>query len=171
MKRVAALSAWFALVLLPVSLPAQVGTDGSILGTVRDVSGAIVPGAEVTIRNLETGLTKTAVSDSSGNFEALALPRGIYSATVALASFKTWRLQPIELTLGEQKRISPVLEVGATTQEVTVEAGVELIQTEKASVEGLVEEKQIRDLPSLNRNPISLVNLVPGMRFQGIVSG
>src|SRR5262245_18577285 len=87
----------------------QGGPDGSILGTVKDSSGAVVPGAEVTIKNIETGLTKTAIADSNGYFEVPALPRGAYSATVALASFKTWRQQPIDLTVGELKRIAPVL--------------------------------------------------------------
>src|SRR5687767_15481844 len=101
------------LIYLFVARPgaAQVGTDGSILGTVRDSSGAVIPGADVTIKNLETGLTKMAVTDQDGYFEVLALPRGSYSATVALASFKTWRQQPIELTVGELKRIEPVLAV------------------------------------------------------------
>ncbi len=162
------MSVWFFVWLAVPSMLAQVGTDGSILGTVRDGSGAVVPGAEITVRNLETGLTKTTVSDVNGHFEILALPRGIYSAAVSLASFKTWRLQSLELTVGEQKRISPVLAVGDVTQEVTVEGGVELVQTEKASVEGVVEEKQIRDLPLNGRNAIALVNLVPGMRFLGV---
>jgi outer membrane receptor protein involved in Fe transport len=147
---------------------AQVGTDGSILGTVRDSSGAVIPGADVTIKNLETGLTKTAVTDQDGYFEILALPRGTYSAAVALTSFKTWRQQPIELTVGELKRIEPVLAVGDMSQEVTVEGGAELVQTEKASMEGAVEQRQIRDLPINGRNPIAFVNLVPGMKFQGI---
>jgi Carboxypeptidase regulatory-like domain/TonB-dependent Receptor Plug Domain len=162
------LSVWFFVWLAVPSMLAQVGTDGSILGTVRDGSGAVVPGAEITVRNLETGLTKTTVSDVNGQFEILALPRGVYSAAVSLASFKTWRLQSIELTVGEQKRISPVLAVGDVTQEVTVEGGVELVQTEKASVEGVIEQKQIRELPLNGRNAIALVNMVPGMRFQGV---
>ena len=150
---------------------AQVGTDGSILGTVRDSSGAVIPGADVTIKNLETGLTKIAVTDQDGYFEVLALPRGSYSAAVALASFKTWRQQPIELTVGELKRIEPVLAVGDMSQEVTVEGGAELVQTEKASIEGAIEQRQIRDLPVIGRNPIAFVNLVPGMKFAGIVAG
>src|SRR5439155_26620829 len=113
----------FCALLLSRGAAAQVGTDGAILGTVKDSSGAVIAGADVTVKNLETGLTKGAVSDASGYFEIVALPRGTYSATVALASFKTWRQQPIELKVGELKRIAPVLAVGDVNQEVTVEGG------------------------------------------------
>ena len=83
---------FFLLVFLTftVSLSAQVGTEGSILGIVTDSSGAVVAGAEVTVVNLGTNLTKKAVSDSQGNFEILALPRGTYSITAAFSGFKTW---------------------------------------------------------------------------------
>src|SRR5437867_2358982 len=165
-KRILNFTLWASLAVIEVQ--AQGGTDASILGIVRDSSGAIVPGAEVRVANRETGLTRATVSDGRGYFEVLALPRGVYDVSVALASFRTWKLQKLELTLSEQKRIAPVLEVGATSQEVTVESGVELIQTEKASIEGLVDQRQIRDLPLNGRNPIELVNLVPGMRFTDI---
>lgn len=72
-----------------------------------------------------------------------------------------------ELTVGERKRLSPVLQVGDVSEQVSVEASVELIQTDKSSVAGVVEQKQIRDLPLNGRNPVQLVSLVPGMRFLG----
>ena len=74
---------WALLLAWGSSLYAQVGTEGAILGVVRDSSGAVVAGAEVTVTNLDTGLKKTAVSDSAGNFEILALPRGPYSVTAS----------------------------------------------------------------------------------------
>ncbi len=146
---------------------AQTATDASILGLVKDQSGAAIPGAAVEARNLETGLVKTATTAETGAFELLALPRGLYSVTVSKPQFLAWRLARIEITAGEQRRVSPVLQIGDVQQTVTVEAGVELMQTEKASVEAAIEEKQVRDLPLNGRNPIELVNLVPGMRFQG----
>ncbi len=149
-------------------LPAQTGTDASILGIVHDSSGAVLPGASVTITNIETGLTRTVATDENGYFQVLALPRGIYSVAVSMASFTTWQLMNVELTAGEQKRVQPALGVGDVKQEVTVQAGVELIQTERASVEAAIEQKQIRDLPLNGRNPVQLVGLVPGMRFLGV---
>src|SRR5436305_11556 len=126
---------------------AQAGTEGSILGIVKDSSGAVLPNANVVVNNLETGLSKSATTDANGFFQVLALPRGFYSVTVSMPHFSTWQLANTELTAGEEKRVQPVLTVGDVKQQVTVQGDVELIQTERASVETAIEQKQIRDLP------------------------
>ena len=149
------------------ALSAQVGTQGSILGQVTDTSRAVLPGAEVTVTNLSTGLTQTAVTDAEGNFEVLALPIGSYSVTVSMAGFKTWQLAKMEITVGERSRVSPVLEVGAVTEQVSVLGDAPLLQTERSSVQTVIQLQQIRELPLSTRNPVVLVNLVPGMRFTG----
>jgi outer membrane receptor protein involved in Fe transport len=149
------------------SLLAQVGTEGEILGVVKDSSGAVVAGVEVTVVNLDTGLKKTAVTDSAGAFEIQALARGPYSVTASFTGFKTWSVERTDLSVGELKRLSPVLEVGEVSEKVTVEATAELVQTEKGSVESVVTQKQILELPLSGRNPVELVRLVPGMRYGG----
>jgi carboxypeptidase family protein/TonB-dependent receptor-like protein len=156
-----------AFLALSATLYAQVGTEGAILGVVTDSSGAVVAGAEVTVVNLGTNLTKKATSDSQGNFEILALPRGTYSITAAFSGFKTWVVEKTELTLGERKRVSPVLTVGEISDKVTVEATAEVIQTEKGSLESVVAQKTIVELPLNGRNPVELVRLIPGMRYLG----
>jgi len=109
--------------LVPSSvLWAQVGTDGAILGIVTDSSGAVIVGGEVTASNLNTGLKKTAVTGTGGDFEIFALPVGPYSVSASSAGFKKWEIARTELTVGERKRVSPVLEVGEITEKVTVEA-------------------------------------------------
>lgn len=155
-----------ALLLLVVVVQAVV--DGSILGTVKDSSGAVVPGAEVVATNLETGLVRAVTADAGGYFEVLALPRGFYAVVVSSPGFKTWRVDRTELSASEQKRVFPVLTVGEVQEQVTVSAGVELMQTEKGSLETAIEQRQVRDLPINGRNPIAMANLVPGMRFQGV---
>src|SRR5690349_19919986 len=95
------------LLLFSMGTSAQTGTEGSILGTVTDSSGALIPSAAVTVTNLETGISKKDVSDSAGYFQVLALVRGFYSVTVSVTGFSTWQLQSIELTAGENKRVSP----------------------------------------------------------------
>ena len=147
---------------------AQTGTEGSILGVVKDSSGAVVPGATATVTNVETAIVNTATTDENGFFQVLALPRGIYSVVVSAPHFSAWRLANTELTAGDTKRIQPILNVGDVKQEVTVQGGTELIQTERASVETAIEQKQIRDLPINGRDPIALVSLVPGMRYLGV---
>jgi hypothetical protein len=153
------------------ALYAQVGTQGTILGTITDSSGAVVAGAEVVVTNLETGLKRTSVTDKNGDFEIPALPRGFYSVTISFAGFKTWVTERTELTVGERKRVSPILEVGEISQKIEVEGTAELLQTEKGLVQTIVEEKQIRELPLNGRNPVQLVSLVPGLRFVAGRSG
>lgn len=155
------------LILMVPTLQAQVGTEGSILGVVKDASGAVIPNAEVTVTNLNTGLTKTALSGASGDFEILALPRGSYSVTVSYTGFKTWSLERTELSLGDRKRITPALEVGQVSETVTVAGQADLVQTETSSVESVVDQKMILELPLSGRNPVELVRLIPGMRYLG----
>ena len=145
----------------------QVGTQGSILGTVVDSSRAALPGASVTVTNLDTGLVQTATTDAAGNFEILALPIGPYSVIVSMTGFKTWQLERVVLTVGERSRVSPMLDVGDVTEQVSVVGGAPLLQTERSSVQTVVQMEQIRELPLSTRNPVVLVNLVPGMRFTG----
>ena len=107
-------------------LRAQVGTQASILGEVRDASAGALPGAEINVTNLATGLTQTSIAGGDGSFEILALPIGWYSVTVSMPGFKTWKVDKVELTVGDRRRVSPVLEVGAVTEQVSVEGGSSL---------------------------------------------
>src|SRR6185312_11443513 len=148
-------------------LLAQVSTQGSILGTVVDSSGAVIPGAQVIATNLDTGLIKRDVTDPSGNFEILALPIGNYSVAVTAQGFKTWALAKMELTVGERSRISPTLQVGDVSEQVSVESSGGLLQTESSDVQTVIQMQQIRELPLSQRNPVALVSLAPGMRYLG----
>jgi hypothetical protein len=130
------------------ALQAQLGPTGALLGVVEDSTGAVIVGAEVTVTQPQTGLTRTALTDVAGNFGILTLPIGSYSVSVSMKGFKVWRLARAELRLSERKRLSPFLEVGDFTENITVEAAAELLQTEKSSVEAVVVQKQIRDLNS-----------------------
>ena len=86
------------LLLLVFTASAQTGTEGSILGTIVDSTGAAIPEAAVTVTNIETGIAYKTISDSGGYFQVLALPRGPYSVTVQKTGFATWQLQRVELT-------------------------------------------------------------------------
>ncbi|HLI34821.1 MAG TPA: carboxypeptidase regulatory-like domain-containing protein [Terriglobia bacterium] len=166
-------SVYFAFLLgafLAICFPlcAQVGTQGAIVGTVRDSSGAVIPGAKVTVIQLETGLKKSAITDAGGDFEIVALPIGPYSVTVSANGFKTWELERAVLTVGARLRVSPALQVGATRQQVTVNANAKILQTENSSVNTVIDIKPMLNFPLPLRNPVSLVELVPGMRFSGV---
>jgi len=131
----------------------QAGTQGSMVGKVSDVSGATVANGSVEVTNIDTGLKQAATSDNSGNFEILAVPIGHYKIKVTSPGFKVWNVDRIDITVGERARISPVLQPGDVTQEITVEANAELLQTERGSVDTIIQMQQIRELPLSNRNP------------------
>src|ERR1043165_1718499 len=91
------------LLTITLSASAQTGTEGSILGTITDATGAAIPEAAVTVTNIETGAAKKAVSDGAGYFQVLALPRGIYAVSVQKTGFATWHLQSTEVTAQENR--------------------------------------------------------------------
>ncbi len=161
---------WTALILTVLGssiLFGQVSTQGSFVGTVTDGTGAVVPNARVTARNLDTGIATGAMTDRAGNFEIFAVPIGRYSVEVAATGFKTWKIASTTITVAERSRIAPVLDIGAVSEQVTVNATEELLQAERSEVATTVEMNQIRELPLSSRNPVTLVSLVPGMRFTG----
>lgn len=148
-------------------LPAQIANEAGVLGVVVDQSGATVPGAAVNARNLDTGFTKDAKADSSGTFEILGLPIGPYSVTVSMQGFKTWTVTNMVLAVGQRSRLSPVMQIGQVSEQVSVQADSEQLQTENASVDTVVQEQQIRELPLNGRNAVQLVSLAPGMQYNG----
>lgn len=159
------------MLLTGLMVSGQVGTEGAFFGTVVDSTGSSIPGAEVTVTHLATGLVKRTITDSEGSFSIPALPIGRYSVIVKAKGFKTWELTGSELTVGDRSRLSPVLTVGELSESVTVSAGAELLQTEKSSAETIVQMGQIRELPLPTRNPLALVSMVPGMRYEYTQSG
>lgn len=165
----------FASILLGLvstfMLPGQVSTEGAFFGTVTDTTGSSVPGATVSATHLETGFTKQVATDPDGTFSLFALPIGKYSVTVKANGFKTWQLAGVELTVGDRSRLSPVLTVGEISESISITANAELLQTEKSSVESVVQMRQIRELPLDTRNPLALVSLVPGMRYVSTETG
>ena len=152
-------------------LHAQTAEQGAVLGVVTDQSGAVIPGAKVTVSNLDTGFKKEDTTDASGNFQILALPIGPYSVEVSMTGFKSWKVDRLVLEIGQRSRLSPVLTLGGVNQVVQV-AGIESqMQTESASTETVIQEKQVTDLPLNGRNVVQLVSLAPGMQYSGQQSG
>jgi len=159
------------LMLAANILPAQTAEQGAVLGVVTDQSGALVPGAKVTVTNLDTGFKKEDSTNGSGNFEILALPIGPYSVNVSMNGFKSWTMDRVVLEIGQRSRLSPVLQLGSVDQVVKVAGLAEQIQTESASTETVIQEKQVTDLPLDGRNVVQLVSLAPGMQYTGQSGG
>lgn len=164
-------SALVGTFLMSAGLFGQVGTQGVILGSVSDPSGAVVPGADVTVHNLNTGLNISVKTNSVGEFDVPALPIGPYSVEATAQGFKAWRLDRVDLTVGARQRLTITLQVGNTSQQVSVTAAPAMLQTETAQTGTTVQEKNIINLPLNGRNVVNLVTLAPGMRFTSGQSG
>ncbi len=149
---------------------AQVNT-GTISGSVRDSSGAVIPGAKVTVNNADTGVARTAATDQQGRYRAPNLPVGNYRVEVQLEGFQTGIRSGIELTVGWEAVVDVVLIPGAITEKVTVLAEAPLVDTNSATLSGLVQEKEIRDLPLNGRSLDQLVLLQPGILWNKRVAG
>ena len=147
--------------LIGSQLSAQVAT-ADIVGTVTDNSGSIVPGAKVTVTNVETNLRTSAESNVDGNFVLTQLPAGHYRFVAEKTGFKSWRITDIGLAIGDRYRTDVRMEVGQLDQTITVSAEEAHLQTESATVASLIDERQVQDLPLLGRNFVTLTQLVPG---------
>jgi hypothetical protein len=165
------LLALFAACLVPFAMLSQIGTEGSFFGTVTDATGAVVPNAGVTVTNIDTKFTRMVTTSQDGNFDILSLPIGPYSILVSAKGFKKWELARTDLNVGDRDRISPVLEVGQLSETVSVSTTSEVLQTETAATQTVVQMQQIRELPLDTRNPLALVALVPGMRLDSVQNG
>ncbi len=144
-----------------ICLLAQFGA-GTILGTVNDASSAVVPGAEITIKNQETGETRTFMSDASGNFRFNAVRPGTYTVTAAAQSFKTAVIQALVVTVNTESRADFTMQVGAVSDTVRVEASAPLLQTDTAALGTAIDTRTVQELPLNARNFFDLVALTPG---------
>ncbi len=152
------------LFLCSVTLLAQLNL-ATLVGTVKDTSGAVVPNATVTLKNLGTGAVRILKTDSSGDYTIPNLDVAHYSLTVTVQGFKTTTIPDFQLEIGQSAKIDPVLQVGATTQEVTVTTAAPLLATTTAEV-GQVVERQILDNAPLNGRAFwQLTALTPGANY------
>src|SRR5712692_9043228 len=136
-------------------------TTGTIQGTVTDVNGAVVPGANVEIKNLDTNFSKTLTTDDGGRFVALALPPGNYSVTISKQGFATTVVEKAELTVGQALNLPVSMKVSGVQERVTVTAPtVDTVKTESSST---LNETTVSTTPILGRKFEDLVTLTPGV--------
>ena len=137
-------------------------TTGTIIGTVTDQSGAVLPGVTVTARHRETGLNKEMTTAEDGGFTLSYLPVGIYDVTFTLSGFKTFSAKAIELHVNDRIQVDGSLSVGELTEVVEVVGASPMIQATSA-VQTLMGSTQVEELPLNNRNFAQLATLVPGV--------
>jgi Carboxypeptidase regulatory-like domain len=157
-----------AVLLLGVSLlcgrPLIAQTiGGSLHGIVTDPSGAAVPGASVIVRNVETGATETLTTDHGGRYGVPIMPPGDYEIQVSSRGFRPLTQRGAQLALGQTLVVDLALEVGSLEAVVTVTADRPRLNLSNGSVSGLVDDRQIRDLPLNGRSFQQLALLQPGV--------
>jgi len=170
------------LALCSPALFAQGGavTTGTISGVVKDPTGAVIPGAEVLVKNVDTGVTRTVVSDDSGFYTVPNVPTGTYSVSVTMPGFKTTTSQPFKVDIRANRIQDLTLEVGSVDQQITVEgASSAQVELRSGEVANLIAGEQVTELPLNGRSFVQLSLLVPGasaqqdanVRFTGLFAG
>jgi len=154
-----------ALMLLfsPASLHAQY-ENGSLLGTIRDTSGAPIPGADVSVRNTDTGTSNQAKTDGAGNYDIPQLRVGVYTVTASANGFSRAVAENITISVGNRQHIDLSLKVGSTETTVEVSDVALQIETESSQRDQTITNYQSEALPLVNRNYTDLLGLVTGVR-------
>ena len=143
-------------------------TSGEIAGTVRDASGAVLPGAAITISNPATGVERKLVTDAAGNYTVPQLPVGEYSIRAELINFKAQVREGVALRVAERLRIDISLELGQVSEEVTVTESAPLLRTTNAEVSEVIPNEKLEALPLSGRQFVDMTlltdNIVPEPR-------
>ncbi len=154
-------------ILLFVPFAAHAQDAGSVTGTVRDSSGAVVPDAEVTASSATIGVTRTTTTNADGDYLAGALPPGAYDLRVTAKGFKAFQVKKVIVRVAEKARVDVTLQVGETTESIVVEGeNVAQVETQSSELSGVVTGKEISQLELNGRNFTQLVTLVPGVSNQ-----
>jgi hypothetical protein len=136
---------------------------GSVLGTVRDSSQAIVSGAHVTITNAQTNLKQETVSGADGTYRFLALAAGVYKLSVTAPGFKTYTTTAIDVKVNDQLQVDVTLSVGSATEVISIEANAVQVQTESTQLGDVIDSKKMLALPLNGRSFIDLLGLQAGV--------
>ena len=136
-------------------------------GTVRDTSGAVVAGAEVTVSNASIGVTRATISNNDGEWVTTALPNGAYDISISAKGFKKYEANGVIIRVGQKLRVDVSLEVGSVSSEVIV-AGEDVaqVETQSSEIAGTVTGKEMTQLQLNGRNFTQLINLTPGVNNQ-----
>src|SRR5437762_12083900 len=154
MKRIAICTfvVWLASILI---VTAQ-GTTAQISGTVKDQTGAVLPGVEITVTQTATGAKRTAVSNETGNYVLASLPIGPYMLEAALPGFRTYLQSGIVLQVDERPEINVALQVGQTSEQIEVQANAALVESRTTAIGTVVTNQQVAEMPLNGRDPHEL---------------
>jgi hypothetical protein len=155
----------FALVFfgLSVTVARAQDTTATILGTLTDASGAVLPGVTINIKNVDTAQTRSVVSDEAGRYRVLLLQPGRYEVTAQLSGFQTAVRSGITLNVGQEALVNVQMALGNVAESITVQAEAPLIETTTATISSVVTEHQLGSLPLNGRDFSQLALLQPGV--------
>jgi outer membrane receptor protein involved in Fe transport len=142
------------------------GQSASITGIVTDTTDALIPGVEVVVTNVATGVSRTAVSNQQGNYSVPLLQPGQYRVTAQASGFKPLSRDGITLTVDQVARIDIRMEVGLVTESIEVVAEATMVDSSNATLGVVVENRRVVDLPLNGRNALALVMLTPAVISQ-----
>ncbi|MBI4442399.1 MAG: TonB-dependent receptor [Acidobacteria bacterium] len=141
------------------------GTTAAITGTVKDSTGAVMPGVSVTVRNVETGVARTVQSGAAGRYSVSNIAPGQYEVQVEISGFQSEVRRGIEMTMGREAIVDFTLQVGQVAEQVVVTGEAPLVDTSSAAMAGLVDQQQVEDLPLNGRSLTQLASLQPGVMY------
>src|SRR5256884_2676516 len=139
--------------------PASAQATAQISGTVRDQSGAVLPGVEVTATQTETGIVRNTVTNETGSYVLPNLPLGPYKLEAALPGFRTFVQSGIALQVNATLAINPTLEVGQVSEQVEVQANAAQVETRSSTISAVVENERIMEMPLNGRLITDLISL------------
>lgn len=156
---------WALVLALAVAVPSLFGQfeAATVLGTIRDASGAVVPNCKVTLENVNTGVSVATNTDGNGNYEFVNQHLGMYKVRAEAAGFQTAEASSFELTTNARQRVDLSLKVGQVSSEVTVADAASLLETDTSSRGQVISQAQIVELPLNGRAYADLTLLTPGV--------
>ena len=138
------------------------GQDATVVGTVTDPTGSVVPKATISITSIDTGQTRTLTTNESGQYVAPDLPVGPYHVQAQAPGFKVASLKNVVLNVGDRRRLDFAMQVGSIQESVTVEANEVRVQTDSGEVSNVITGKEVSQLTTNGRSIYTLINLTPG---------
>src|SRR5262245_59709873 len=152
-------------------LPCLGQFSSAIQGTITDSSGAAIPDAKVTLKNVDTGIVRSAMTSPEGLYRIPSLGPGVYTLTVEKQGFATSERTSVTLGVSQTSKLDVTMQLGAVTEHVDVAATIGLLETEQGRVSGHINETHIRELPINGRNVLNLIAIQPGIVGRGLSAG